>query len=237
MNNRQRIKVSKDGPYLVSGSLPLEQEIIIANKADVPVKWEKGKKYPDKQNYALCRCGASKNKPFCDGTHNALKFDGAETAKQKTYQEMAKTTRGPELDLSDAESLCAVACFCHRAGDAWNLTENSNDPVKKALAIEEACDCPSGRLVAWEKTAGTPIEPKLEPSVSIVEIPYAEVSGPIWVKGGIPIEAADGYQYEARNRATLCRCGRSSNKPFCDGTHVNIKFNDGDVSQPKEVTS
>ena len=55
-----------------------------------------------------------------------------------------------------------------------------------------------------------------------------KVSGPLWVKGGVAIEASDGFAYETRNRVTLCRCGRSSNKPFCDGTHCKTKFNDGD---------
>ena len=39
-------------------------------------------------------------------------------------------------------------------------------------------------------------------------------------EGRIPIQSADGTEYEVRNRATLCRCGRSHNKPFCDGTHL-----------------
>ena len=53
------------------------------------------------------------------------------------------------------------------------------------------------------------------------------MSGPIWVKGGIRIEGADGKSYEIRNRVTLCRCGQSSNKPFCDGTHASMHFHDG----------
>ena len=44
--------------------------------------------------------------------------------------------------------------------------------------------------------------------------------GPIWVRGGIPVASADGKTYEVRNRLTLCRCGRSANKPFCDGSHA-----------------
>ena len=52
------------------------------------------------------------------------------------------------------------------------------------------------------------------------------VLGPV-VRGGIPITAADGFQYELRNRVALCRCGASQNKPFCDGTHAQIKFRDG----------
>ncbi|UCF09264.1 MAG: CDGSH iron-sulfur domain-containing protein, partial [Thermoplasmata archaeon] len=45
--------------------------------------------------------------------------------------------------------------------------------------------------------------------------------GPIWVRGRIPIESADGHIYEIRNRVTLCRCGWSSNKPFCDSSHLD----------------
>lgn len=50
--------------------------------------------------------------------------------------------------------------------------------------------------------------------------------GPLWVRGGIPVESSDGATYEVRNRVTLCRCGRSSNKPFCDGTHKGVGFRD-----------
>jgi CDGSH-type Zn-finger protein len=53
------------------------------------------------------------------------------------------------------------------------------------------------------------------------------MSGPLWISGGVPIISCDGTEYEVRNRVTLCRCGRSGNKPFCDGTHVDIQFRDG----------
>jgi CDGSH-type Zn-finger protein len=106
--------------------------------------------------------------------------------------------------------------------------EKSDDPRLKQLAIEEAGNCPSGRLVAWGKMSGQPLEPKFEPSISVTEDTVQKVSGPLWVKGGVEIEAADGFSYEVRNRVTLCRCGRSVNKPFCDGNHCKIKFNDGD---------
>ncbi|MFE2733740.1 CDGSH iron-sulfur domain-containing protein [Streptomyces sp. NPDC059349] len=46
------------------------------------------------------------------------------------------------------------------------------------------------------------------------------------MRGGIPVTAADGTPYEVRNRVTLCRCGASRNKPFCDGTHASIGFKD-----------
>jgi len=49
----------------------------------------------------------------------------------------------------------------------------------------------------------------------------------LWVRGGIPVTSANGFHYEVRNRVTLCRCGTSKNKPFCDGSHAAIKFKDG----------
>ena len=73
---------------------------------------------------------------------------------------------------------------------------------------------------------GKDIEPNFKPSIVLVEDPSAHCSGPIWVRGRVPIESADGKEYEIRNRVTLCRCGKSVNKPFCDGTHVKIGFNE-----------
>jgi CDGSH-type Zn-finger protein len=226
MESDKKICVTKNGPYRVSGNVPLGKEIIITGPDGIPCKWEKGDQLPAKENYLLCRCGKSKNKPYCDNTHTRINFDGTETASHALYNEQAEITSGPGLDLADAERLCAIALFCHRAGDTWTLTENSGDPGSKATAIQEACDCPSGRLVARDKKTGEAIEPPFEPSISVVEIPHAGVSGPLWVKGGIPIESADGELCESRNRVTLCRCGQSGNKPFCDGTHIRIKFDD-----------
>jgi hypothetical protein len=80
--------------------------------------------------------------------------------------------------------------------------------------------------VVREKGTGKPIEPHFEKSITVLEDPGRECSGPLWVKGGIPIQSADGSEYEVRNRVTLCRCGKSSNKPFCDGTHISIHFKD-----------
>ena len=46
------------------------------------------------------------------------------------------------------------------------------------------------------------------------------------VVGGAQLTAGDGTAYEVRNRMTLCRCGASANKPFCDGTHTEVGFAD-----------
>jgi len=86
--------------------------------------------------------------------------------------------------------------------------------------------CPSGRLLAIDKQTGK-VEPHLAQSIGVVEDPSIECSGPLWVRGGVPLISADGSNYEIRNRMTLCRCGRSENKPFCNGSHAaDPKFRD-----------
>ena len=230
---RGKIVVSKDGPYLVSGGLPLGKEIAEVGEEGEPERWVKGRQYPAQEKYALCRCGQSKNQPYCDGAHTGAGFDGTEKASRKPYEEQAETIPGPALDLKDAEPLCSSARFCLPKGGTWRLTLRSRDPEKRRTAIEQAGNCPSGRLVACDKKTGEPVEPEFEPSLSLIEDPQAESSGPIWVKGGVTIESGDGKAYEKRNRVTLCRCGRSENKPFCDDTHVEVRFNDGDESLKK----
>ena len=60
------ITVRKNGPYLASGA-------VVVRDAD-------GNLYPAKEMLALCRCGASTKKPFCDGTHSKVGFQAAERA-------------------------------------------------------------------------------------------------------------------------------------------------------------
>lgn len=194
---------------------------IIVDEHGDGIKWEIGKEYPPKDNIALCRCGETKNKPYCDGVHASINFDGTETASRTSYLENAEITDGPTLKLTDVKKICASARFCNPEGGTWELIRLSDDPKARALAIQQTALCPSGRLVAWEKTTDKVIEPDLEPSLGLVEDPHKNAQGPIWVQGGIPVESADGDKYDIRNRVTLCRCGLSSNKPFCDASHLD----------------
>jgi CDGSH-type Zn-finger protein len=216
---KYRIKVTKNGPYMVTGGVPLSEQSICVDNEDQCHGWKEGQKFQGQENFALCRCGHSQNKPYCDGTHIKVNFEGTESASNKPYLEQAAEIKGPGLNLTDAEELCVGARFCHRAGGTWKLTKQSVDSEAKQTVIEETCDCPSGRLVAWEKD-GKAIEPEFEPSIGLVEDTRAKKMGPIWVKGSIPVESSEGKTYEIRNRVALCRCGKSSNKPFCDGSHL-----------------
>ena len=219
-----KVQIVKNGPYLVSGALPLQKQTIGANAAGESVHWVPGASYPEQAQYALCRCGHSASKPFCDGSHGKVGFDGTETASRASYREQAQALRGPALSLTDAQTLCAFARFCDAHGQVWNLVNETDKPATRKYFLQEAGDCPSGRLVAWDNETGQAIEPKFEPSIGLIEDPANDCSGPLWLRGGIPVLGSDGHAYEVRNRVTLCRCGASKNKPFCDGTHAAIHF-------------
>lgn len=225
-----RIQVCEDGPYIVSGWIPLIKLIISTDVEGYPASYVVGEEYPLSETYALCRCGQSKSKPFCDGAHEKIRFDGTEIASRAPYITRTRKIDGPDLKLTDAPDLCNHAGFCLRAGGIGNLTRASDDAKAKRLAIEEAGNCTSGRLVAWHKEPEKSIEPEFEPSIALIEEPHKGCSGALWVRGNVPIESSNGDVYEVRNRVALCRCGASSNKPFCDGGHIVIRFTDGDSS-------
>ncbi|HET9344036.1 MAG TPA: CDGSH iron-sulfur domain-containing protein [Candidatus Eremiobacteraceae bacterium] len=227
MDDQANIKVSKDGPYLVYGGLPLGIETIGTNSEGGSWTWDTGPAVKAPEQYALCRCGQSTNKPFCDGSHKRVGFDGTETASREPFEREAEATDGPTMTLYDDRPLCAYARFCDNAGTIWTLIERTDDKEVRRIVSHEATHCPSGRLVVRDRDTGEVVEPQLTPSISLVEDPAMQCSGPLWVRGGVRVESADGQQYEIRNRVTLCRCGASQNKPFCDGSHADIGFNDG----------
>jgi CDGSH-type Zn-finger protein len=214
--------VSKDGPFIVAGRVPLITSEICNDDEGYCRTWKEVKKYPIKEQYALCRCGHSGNKPFCDGTHVKIQYNGTESGDHEPYDKGANVIHGSTLTLKDNEHPCVHARFCMRAGGIWDLVLDSEDQEARKTAIEEACNCPSGRLVILDNATGKAIEPEFEKSIVVIEYPASGEHDPLWVRGEIPIESASGKQYEIRNRVTLCRCGKSRNKPFCDGSHVGI---------------
>jgi CDGSH-type Zn-finger protein len=218
-NKTSGIRVTKNGPYIISGNIPLFRMIIQCGSGGIPERWVFGDKMKTSETYTLCRCGQSKNKPFCDGMHAKVNFDGTETSDNEPFEQMAKTICGPNLLLKDAEILCASARFCHRGGDIWQAIPKSDDPKTRENVVSNAFDCPSGRLVLENKNTDETLEPNLEKTIGAIEDPSKGVRGPLWIRGRIPIYSLDGKLYEVRNRVTLCRCGKSTNKPFCDSSH------------------
>src|SRR5882724_2197476 len=124
-----KVQIAKDGPYMVSGGLPLSKQTIGTNSAGESVKWIAGQTYPPLATYALCRCGHSAKKPFCDSSHKKIGFDGTETASREPYQSQAKVIQGPTQSLTDAEQLCAFARFCDPHGQVWSLVTETDGAV------------------------------------------------------------------------------------------------------------
>jgi CDGSH-type Zn-finger protein len=213
-----RVQVTKNGPYIVYGNLPLVEATISCDGSGIPIEWVFGAKTSPGQVYSLCRCGKSKSKPFCDGSHVKAGFNGEETSVQ-SYEDKAQEIDGPALKLLDIQILCASARFCHRGGDIWNVIHKTDKPKFKKNAIENSCDCPSGRLTVVDKQTDERVEPTLEKSIGLISDLGIGVDGPLWIRGGIPIFSVSGKPHQVRNRATLCRCGKSANKPFCDSSH------------------
>jgi CDGSH-type Zn-finger protein len=220
-----KIQVTKNGPYLVLGNIPLYRMIIKCdNNTRIPSEWVWAGKLKSQEKYILCRCGQSNNKPFCDGTHFKINFNGTEEFGNKLFEQMAKQIDGPQLALKDAEILCASARFCHRGGDIWDQIPETDDSKIKENCVRNAFDCPSGRLVVVDKATDKVLEPTMDQAIGAIEDPTIGRDGPLWVRGAIPIYSADGKPYEVRNRITLCRCGKSTIKPFCDSSHYPEEY-------------
>ena len=126
------LSVRENGPYAIRADIQLDGAPAVSHRL------------------TLCRCGASKNKPFCDGSHNEIGFDAS-----------------GEPPSRDADMLA------------------QRDGV---LAIDP------------------------------------EPNGPLAIRGNLEIVSGTGRVVARVTGARLCRCGGSSSKPFCDGTHAKIGF-------------
>jgi CDGSH-type Zn-finger protein/uncharacterized Fe-S cluster protein YjdI len=131
------IQINEDGPHYVRGN--------------VQIKSPDGTVLKSETRLALCRCGASANKPYCDNSHLKIGFQASE-----------------------------------------NVPDNQVN---------------SGDLLP----------------VGILEVFLAD-NGPVRLKGNFEIHSSDGKSIFRGRKASLCRCGGSQKKPFCDGTHRKIGF-------------
>jgi CDGSH-type Zn-finger protein len=222
-NNEKKIVVRPNGPYRIEGNIPLVRKTQIVSEYGEPLTWEKGETYPTNEPYILCRCGESHRKPFCDGAHNQVDFDGTETAATSPDpKQQAVFDQGVNIVVKRDYSLCSESGFCGTRNtniDGMVPYTANTDVRSQVMAMIERC--PSGSY-EYSITKDSPnIEPDLPQQVAeTIEITSdGPIRGALWVTGNIPIQRADGQPLETRNRVTLCCCGLSKNKPLCDGTH------------------
>lgn len=229
VNSKFRIEIDPIGPYLVYGIPSIRKKTIIQNSDGDSWEWLAGdiNYIKPTEPTALCRCGHTKTPPYCDGSHLKADWDPTLTAPLTPLLDDAELQEGPTLSLTDNEAYCAFARFCDAKGRTWNQIERSDEPNQRDLAIRTASNCPAGRLKVWDNDSQQPIEPKLPSEIGLIEDTKMRCSGPIFVTGGILITVpSQNIIYQPRNRVTLCRCGNSSNKPFCDGTHTSSRYHD-----------
>lgn len=217
-----KITVTPQGPYVVEGATagPHRARPLVTER-DEPLSWEHDAALSDDDGYALCRCGGSSSKPFCDGTHSSIDWDGTETAPTSTYAERARTLPGEGITVRDDRSICEHAGFCGNAtSNVWKMTSETAATGVRSQVAAMVERCPSGALTYSLPGAAGDVEPPLNVAVAVVD------DGPLWVTGSVPVTRADGQPMEARARMTLCRCGASQNKPLCDGSHAKTGFQD-----------
>ena len=180
-----------------------------------------GEELTSKPVMALCRCGASKNKPYCDGSHNDIAFDSNPT-DDRTKDEVL-TYEGKEITIHYNRLLCSHAAECGKRQKAafdssrkpWILPDNAS----KQDIIEVVKACPSGAL-RFSFPGKTPQHQ--QPSFVGVTI---EKNGPYRVTG-LPLASPRLAEGAHPEKYVLCRCGASKNKPYCDGSHHDIGWKD-----------
>ena len=207
MSEAPTIECKPDGPYLVR------------NLEDL--KDSRGDSIETKPVIALCRCGGSANKPFCDGTHKGNGFSGAKLADAGA--DKVQSYAGKKITIHDNRSICAHAGHCTDGLSAVfkYKSEPWIDPDGAAVAeiIAAVRNCPSGALSCTVDGVESR-EAQRDPSITVCK------DGPYEVAGGVQLPGQPLGKGASTNRFTLCRCGASKNKPFCDGTHWSIGFKD-----------
>lgn len=186
----------------------------------------KGEPLSTVRGVALCRCGASNNKPFCDGTHSTINFSSENIIeKTDTIKNKKKDYVGEKITIHDNRSVCSHAVYCvENLSSVFKIGKrpwiDSNGASVQEI-IDTVRKCPSGAL-----------------SYSINGIEYNEINdrepmvtvsknGPYSITGGIELLGnAQIAEDNSKEHYTLCRCGASNNKPFCDGSHNKINFKD-----------
>ncbi len=215
MSERPTITPTENGPFMVEG-------------ADQITRMRDGETIGVRSRVALCRCGGSQNKPFCDGTHNRNGFDGAKDPERVPDRRESFPTADGRLTIHDNRGLCAHAGYCTDAlARVFRLgTEPWIDP--DAASVEEIVAvinrCPSGALsytidgVEHRDRGGRPT------------LGFAP-GGPYVATGGVDLVGVEMPEGATTDHYTLCRCGKSQNKPFCSGAHWTVDF---DEDAPRE---
>ena len=230
LREKPKILPLPNGPYYLLNDMKPK---IVEN-----LQSSEGKQLSTIVGIALCRCGASKNKPFCDGTHGTIGFssenrtttivtdgDGSSN-KEKTIKDRRKSYVGKKITIHDNRRICSHAAECvNNLPSVFKLNTRpwiDPDAATSEEIINTIRKCPSGALSYSINGVEYRDQNERKPMVTVSK------DGPFIITGGIDL-IGDNIQFgdeASKEHYTLCRCGASSNKPFCDGMHKVINFSD-----------
>ena len=201
-----RIRPLPNGPY---------------HLADAQLQRASGEAFPTDGGVYLCRCGGSSKKPFCDGTHRKNGFSGRNSADPA--KDRREVYAGKGITIFDNRALCAHAGYCtDRLASVFRMRSEpwiDADGAQVQEVIDTIRRCPSGALsYALDGVEARPAQ--RPPMVTVTD------DGPYAVSGGVELEGVKMGEGASAEHYTLCRCGASKNKPFCDGSHWNAGFKD-----------
>ena len=206
-DNKPSIQPSTNGPYIVKELKDLRNS--------------KGDTFEEKTMVALCRCGQSSNKPFCDGTHVKTGFTGEKLEGRRP--DRMDDYVGKEITIHDNRGVCSHRGYCtDNLPTVFRMKEEPwIDPngasVEDMIRVVEMC--PSGAL-SYTKDGVLHKDVDREPGITVTK------DGPYDAVGSIEFDDPEGNTPESKEHFTLCRCGASKNKPFCSGEHWHIEFKD-----------
>lgn len=183
---------------------------------------EDGGGYATPRGAALCRCGASENKPFCDGGHSVIGFN--DRCETDGHLDRRRSYEGDAITIHDNRGICSHAGICanelpgvfRKSGRPW-IDPNGADLAKIRAVIEK---CPSGAL-SYSVEGVEYRDYDREAKITVIP------DGPYHLQGWVDVAGAEGRaEGVSDEHCALCRCGSSRNKPFCDGAHADIGFSD-----------
>ena len=211
------IITAKNGPYLVTNVTAVRTPL--------------GERLTLPPQVALCRCGASALKPFCDGTHATSGF--TDDKDPKRVPDQRDTYPGEQVTIFDNRGICQHSGLCtDRLATAFRTKEEpfvAPSGARMDELVRAVRDCPSGALsLAFDQVEARDLVDWHGTREQAIEITQ---DGPYRVTGGLPLADSAGADVpraagSSREHYALCRCGHSQNKPFCSGMHWYVDFRD-----------
>lgn len=207
--NAAEVKVGMGAPYMVTGEVRLTD----ANGEPLPT---------NDPLTALCRCGQSSNKPYCDGTHAKIGFVGMK--EDDRQPDKVDEYVGQNITIMDNRGVCSHFGGCtDNLPKVFRMTEEpwihpDSASAEQIIQVIEAC--PSGAL-GYSHSGKAYMPKSIEAGISVTS------DGPLRVTGPVGLSDDQGTKPQYAQKYALCRCGKSKNKPLCSGAHWDGFEDDG----------